>query len=175
MTKANTKKKIAKGEISKEEVESGKRVSGEPDSNLSAVGAGGVGGAAAGALIGTAVGGPVGAAIGAAAGAVAGAAVADQIQDELDPKLEEVYWEENYKTRPYYKAGDKFDAYLPAYRFGWESAVRGDYSGRDFPDLEPDLRTEWVKKDFPEDWETSRERVRDAFDRIRSRIKNVIE
>ena len=57
----------SKEEIEREEEKSGKRVSGEPDSNLSAVGGGGIAGAAAGAAIGTAVGGPVGGALGAVA------------------------------------------------------------------------------------------------------------
>src|SRR5438105_1030179 len=133
-------------EIARKEAESGKRVSGEPDSDLASVGAGGIAGAAAGAAIGTAIGGPVGAAIGGAAGAIAGAAAADQIQDDLDPKLEELYWAENFKTRPYYKSTDKYEQYLPAYRLGWESAVRKEFANRDFEQIEPQLEREWKQK-----------------------------
>src|SRR5687768_308958 len=144
MSKAgNKEKKAAETETLREKTESKERVSGEPDSNLAAVGGGGIAGAAAGAVVGTAIGGPVGAAIGAAAGAVAGAAAADQIQDELDPKLEEVYWQQNFQNQPYYKPGDKYETYLPAYRFGWEWASKRKQGDRDFESLESDMRNDW--------------------------------
>jgi phage tail tape-measure protein len=168
MSKTDEKKKLSEEEVLKEKAESGQRVSGEPDSNLAAVGGGGIAGAAGGAAIGGVIGGPVGAAIGAAAGAVAGAAAADQIQDELDPKLEEAYWQENYRNQPYYKSGAKYESYLPAYRFGWESASRPEYSERDFEEVEPELRKNWEG-----DWDAVRAVVRDSFMRVRLRRKIV--
>src|SRR5688572_10877291 len=99
MSKPDAKKNVLEEEEkSQEEIESGERVSGEPESNLAAVGGGGIAGAAAGATIGTAVGGPIGGALGAAIGGIAGGVAGDQIQDNLDPKLEEVYWEGNFRT-----------------------------------------------------------------------------
>lgn len=167
MSKVKAKKNSSEEEARKKELESGKRVSGEPDSNLAAIGGGGIAGAATGAAIGTAVGGPIGAAIGAAAGAIAGAAVADQVQDELDPKLEEIYWQENYKNQPYYKSGDKYETYLPAYRFGWESAARPEYADRNFIDIEPELRNDWQNQSGTvADWASVRPIVRDAFNRV---------
>lgn len=164
------KKNTAEDKIKPEEVESGERLSGEPDANLTAVGAGAIAGAATGAAFGGALGGPVGAAIGAAAGSVAGGAAADQIQDELDPKLEEVYWQENFKHRPYYKAGHKYETYLPAYRFGWEAASRRNYGDRDFTELEPELKMRW-ETEHPDsgEWGYVRDIVRDAFVRIREK------
>ncbi|HEY7162572.1 MAG TPA: hypothetical protein VH815_15020, partial [Acidobacteriota bacterium] len=139
MKKTREDLKKSKEEIEREEEKSGKRVSGEPDSNLSAVGGGGIAGAAAGAAIGTAIGGPVGGALGAVAGAIGGAVAADQIQDELDPKIEEAYWKENHKTRPYYRPDDNYEeVYLPAYRFGWESAIHRQFANRDFEEIEPE-------------------------------------
>ncbi len=163
-----TKKNSAEEKERLKELESGKRVSGEPDSNLAAVGGGGIAGAAAGAAVGTVVGGPIGGAIGAAAGAVAGAAVADKVQDELDPKLEEVYWQENFKKQPYYKSGDQYEDYLPAYRLGWESAMLTDFADRNFVDVEPELRNYWENQQgVPVPWTAVRRIVRDAFDRVR--------
>jgi hypothetical protein len=168
MSKVDEKQKLAEKEALKEKAESGERLSGEPDSNLAAVGGGGIAGAAAGAVIGTALGGPVGAAIGAAAGGVAGAAAADQLQDELDPKLEEAYWQENYKSQPYYKPGDPYETYLPAYRFGWDAASRPEFAERDFEDVEPELKNRWEG-----DWNAVRSVVRDSFMRVRLRRKLV--
>ena len=161
MRKVEEEKKLFDDEALKEKAESGQRVSGEPDSNLAAVGGGGIAGAAGGAVIGGVIGGPVGAAIGAAAGAIAGASAADQIQDELDPKLEEAYWRENYMHQPYYKSGDKYESYLPAYRFGWESASRPEFANRKFEEVEPELQKNWKGN-----WGTDRLIVRDAFMRV---------
>jgi hypothetical protein len=166
------RKKKSKERITHEEIESGKRVSGEPDANLAAVGAGSIVGAAAGVAIGTATGGPVGAALGAAAGAVVGGATADRVQDEMDPKLEEVYWQENYKSRPYYTEGDPYENYLPAYQFGWESAVYKNYRDLPFEEVEPSLRNDWEKHHRNlGTWESVRETVRDSFERIRARVQ----
>ena len=168
---ARAKKKKEEEKIRQEAVESGKRVSGEPDSNLAAVGAGGIAGAAAGATIGAA-GGPLGAGLGAAAGSIIGAAIADQVQDELDPKLEEVYWKENYHKQPYYKSGDVYETYLPAYRFGWESAIRREYTGRTFGEIEPELMEQWEDQHpASQPWSGVRLIVRDGFQRIRDKAK----
>jgi hypothetical protein len=165
------KKKKEEKQIRQEEIESGKRVSGEPDSNLAAVGAGSIAGAAAGATIG-AMGGPLGAGLGAAAGSIIGGAIADQVQDELDPKLEEVYWKENYQKQPYYRSGDPYENYLPAYRFGWEAAVRKEYAGRTFGEIEPELMEHWVDEHpASEPWSGVRLIVRDSFQRIRDRAR----
>src|SRR5436309_1491936 len=163
MSKRRKKTDAEIEERAREDAESGKRVSGQPENNLAAVGAGGISGAAAGAVIGGAVGGPIGSAIGAAAGAVAGGAAADQIQNELDPKLEELYWQENFKNRPYYRTGDDYDVYLPAYRFGWDAAILKEFAGKDFSEIEPHLARRWqAEHGHEKDWSLVRDIVRDA-------------
>lgn len=164
---AKGKKKKEKEVLEQETVESGKRVSGEPESNLAAVGAGGIIGAAAGATLG-AVAGPLGAGLGAAAGSVIGGAIADKAQDELDPKVEELYWQEQHTKRSYYKSGDLYEDYLPAYRFGWENAIYKKYGDRSFEQIEPQLQTSW-ETGHSEPWELVRDKVRDAFQRIREK------
>ena len=119
-----TKKGMARNQEKEELLEkTGERISGEPDSNLAAVGGGGIAGAATGGAIGTAMGGPVGGVIGAVAGAVAGAATADKVADLIDPNVEEAYWRSEYQYRPYYQAHRKYEDYLPAYQLGWELAA----------------------------------------------------
>jgi hypothetical protein len=166
------KKEIEKRNLTKEEIEeaeeTGERVSGEPEQNLAAIGAGGIAGAAAGATIGTAVGGPLGGALGAAIGGLAGGTAGDAIAGEFDPKIEEVYWKEHYKTRPYYKEGEDYDRYLPAYRFGWECAVRDENINRDFHSCERDLRKEWEAQPSPSrNWDEARQMVKESFERIK--------
>jgi hypothetical protein len=165
-----TQKKNRKAEEEEELVQkTGERVSGEPDSNLAAVGGGGIAGAAAGGAIGTAVGGPIGGVIGAVAGGVAGAAAGESIADEIDPKIEETYWRKNYHTRPYYREHRKFEDYLPAYRLGWEIAAQAEHRKREFEQSEHELRNRWqvVRQDSSLEWEEVRHAMKDAFDRIR--------
>ncbi len=170
------KKEYEKRNLTEEEIEeaekTGERVSGEPEQNLAAIGAGGIAGAATGAAIGTAVGGPLGGALGAAIGGLAGGTAGDAIAGEFDPKIEQVYWEENYKSRPYYKQGEAFDIYLPAYRFGWEAAVREDIASRDFEALENKLQREWEDQSSrSHNWNEARPIIRESFDRVRDRLK----
>lgn len=148
----------------------GERVSGEPDSNLAAVGGGGIAGAATGGVIGTAVGGPVGGVIGAVAGAVAGAAAVEKVADQIDPKIEEAYWLREYQSRPYYQAHRKYEDYLPAYRLGWEIAATKEYEDREFRQAEHELRNRWQAHHLNSEleWEEVRQAMRDAFDRIRN-------
>src|SRR5674476_1159730 len=76
-------------------------------------GLGAGGGAVAGAVVGGAVGGPVGAVVGGTVGAVAGGAAGRAAGEALDPKVENAYWRENYRNRPYYRAGKEYSVYEP--------------------------------------------------------------
>jgi hypothetical protein len=144
-------------------------ITGEPGSHPVGVAAGGSGGAAAGATVGAAVGGPVGAAIGGMVGAVAGSAVGKAAAEALNPTLEEEYWSENYRTRPYFRQGLDYSEYAPAYRYGWESAAREHYQNRTFEEIEPDLQRDWDadRSRYPRPWSEMREAIRDAYNRAR--------
>jgi hypothetical protein len=135
---------------------------------------GGLAGAAAGAAIGsavpgigTAVGGVVGAVVGATGGGLAGKGIAEQI----DPTVEDAYWRENYKTRPYYSSDSTYDDYAPAYRYGWESRAR--YPDRTFDSVESDLGSGWdrMKAKSRLAWNRARNATRDAWDRVDSNIR----
>jgi hypothetical protein len=140
-------------------------ITGEPGSHPVGVAAGGAGGAATGATVGAAIGGPVGAVVGGAVGAVAGAAAGKAAAEAVNPTVEEEYWKENYRTRPYYHEGANYSDYAPAYRYGWESASRSDYRNRRFEDIEPHLQKEWESdtKKYRGAWSDIREATRDAY------------
>ena len=130
---------------------------------------GGLGAAAVGAAIGsvvpgigTAVGGVIGAVVGAAGGGVAG----HEIAESINPTVEDAYWRENYKTRPYVSSNDSYDDYAPAYRYGWESRSRN--AGRRFSDVEDDLSRGWdkAKANSRLGWENAKAATRDAWTRI---------
>ena len=151
-------------------------ITGEPGSHPVGVATGGAGGAAAGAAVGGAVGGPVGAVAGGIVGAVGGGLVGKAAAEAVNPTDENRYWRENYKTRPYYRDGSTYEEYEPAYRYGWESAMRPEYQGRSFEDVESQLQTEWPQySSTPGRWEKTREASRDAYDRASSRISRAKE
>lgn len=127
------------------------------------------GGIAAGVAAGAALGGvagPAGAVAGAAIGGAVGGALGENIAREVNPTLEEKYWEENYRTRPYVTQSD-YEVYRPAYRYGIDAYQQ--YKGQAFDEIEPSLRTNWLsaRGKSTMEWEDAREASRDAYERAR--------
>jgi len=127
------------------------------------VGAGG--GAVAGLTVGAAIGGPVGAVVGAAVGAVAGGVAGHGVAAALDPAAEDVYWQQNYSSRPYVQQGAPYSDYQDAYRFGWESVGSGD---RSFDEAESELASKWTAARGASRlaWNDARAAVRDGWHRV---------
>jgi hypothetical protein len=85
-----------------------------------------------------------------------------------DWKTEEEYWRDNYSHRPYVGSNRDFEYWRPAYRYGFESAQK--YSGRNWSDVESDLRTGWDRYEHRgavrSAWEQIKDAVRDGWDRL---------
>lgn len=128
------------------------------------------GGIAAGAAVGT-VAGPIGTAAGAVAGALVGALAGREIAEQIDPSEEDAYWESNYGARPYVERGTSYDDYGPAYRYGVD--VYPAYVGRDFDEVEPDLRRDWdsARGSSALGWHDAKHAVRDSWRRLSDRIE----
>jgi hypothetical protein len=128
-----------------------------PGAHPVGVGVGAGAGAAGGAAVGS-VAGPLGTAVGAVVGGVAGGLAA------INPTIEDEYWRAHYASRPYVSAGEDYETYAPAYRYGWESYV----PGQRFEVLEPQLRRGWEKSEWSAElaWEKAKQAVRDAWHRI---------
>ena len=146
-------------------------ITGEPGAHPVGVAGGGTGGALAGAAIGGVVGGPIGAAIGGAIGAVAGGYAGKGAAEAVNPTEEDAYWRDNFNKRPYYKSGTDYNNYSTAYKYGWETAAKPDYSGRKFEEVEKDLEKNWTgfRGNAKHEWREVREATRDAFSRVRTR------
>lgn len=84
----------------------------------------------------------------------------------LDWKNEEDYWRTNYSGRPYVGANPDFNYWRPAYRYGYDSAMK--YQGRSWNDVEDDLRTGWdrLEERGQTTWEQIKAAVRDGWDRV---------
>lgn len=144
-------------------------LSGEPGAHPVGAGVGAaVGGAAAGAA-GGAVAGPIGAAAGAVIGGVAGGLAGKEVAEHYDPTVEDAYWKENYRTRPYYEAAVPYDEYQPAYRYGWESRAKS--GNRTFDEAESDLARNWeaAKAKSKLTWDKAKFATKDAWNRLGDR------
>jgi hypothetical protein len=143
-------------------------ISGAPGAHPVGTGIGAVTGAAAGLGIGAALGGPVGAAIGITAGAIAGGLGGKEVAEQFDPTVEESYWRDRYRSRPYVRSDESFDIYLPAYRLGWEHRAQvGRGAVARFEEFERELAAAWASRrpSSPLDWSRARNAVRDAWSR----------
>jgi hypothetical protein len=138
----------------------------ETGSHPLGTGIGAAAGALGGAVVGGAVGGPVGATIGGAAGAVGGGLTGHETSEGVNPTIEDKYWREQFASRPYVRDDAKYDEYQPAYRYGWEAAVR--YRDRRFDDVEPDLARDWesVRGNSRLEWNVARNAARDAWEHV---------
>jgi hypothetical protein len=133
------------------------------------VGLGSVTGASIGAVVGAAAG-PLGTAVGATIGGVAGGLTGKGLAEAAnptDPTVEDTYWRENYASRPYVKAGARYEAYQPAYRLGWEGP--GRYGELNWEKAEPRLREDWHRAGGGSqlDWDKASPAVKDAWGRLR--------
>jgi hypothetical protein len=130
-------------------------------------GAGAVIGGVAGATVG-AVAGPLGAVVGAGFGILAGGVAGREIGGAVNPTEEEEFWRERFRARQHPER--PFEAYEPAYRYGWEACVR--HGGRSFDEVEDELGREWDSHRGRSDlgWMEARPAARDAWIRVQSRI-----
>jgi len=143
-----------------------KKVKGdENDSHPVGVGVGAASGAATGAVVGSA-GGPIGTAVGTVVGGVAGGLAGKGVAEAINPKFEDEYWRESYSTRNYVRAGEDYETFAPAYRYGWESYSL--YPRKRFDDVEPELRRGWERSEWNAGlaWDRAREAARDAWHRV---------
>ena len=149
-------------------------ITGAPGSHPVGTGVGAVaGGIAAGAATGT-VAGPVGTAVGAAVGAIAGGLLGKGVAEMIDPTAEDMYWRDNYATRPYVATNSTYDDYGPAYRYGVDAATR--YYGRSFDDVDAELGTNWpsVRGKSRLEWERAKSAARDSWQRVSDTIERAI-
>lgn len=149
-------------------------ISGAPGAHPVGTGLGAAaGGLAAGAAAGS-VAGPVGTAIGAAVGAVVGGLAGKGIAERIDPTIEEAYWRENYKARPYVGTNESFDDYGPAYMYGVDNYSR--YQGRTWDQVEPDLGRDWqrAKGRSSLTWDRAQHAARDSWQRLSDTVERAV-
>jgi stress response protein YsnF len=72
-------------------------------------------------------------------------------------------------TNYYGTAGDTYENYAPAYRYGYDMASDPRYQGRDFSEVESDLRTDYARRYPTSTWERIKDSVRYGWDKVTGR------
>jgi len=62
------------------------------------------------------------------------------------------------------KSGDTWDMDEPAYQYGWEARNDSRYRGRQWADVEPDLRRDWETRHRDVPWTKASRGIREAWD-----------
>jgi hypothetical protein len=80
---------------------------------------------------------------------------------------DELYFRSHYNSN-YAGAGDQFDDYSPAYKYGSNMAADEKYHGRLWKDVEPALRSDWEGLHPGSAWSKFKVAVRHGWERITS-------
>ncbi|MFL5582884.1 MAG: hypothetical protein ACJ8AO_21160, partial [Gemmatimonadaceae bacterium] len=99
-------------------------VTGAPGAHPLGTASGAVGIGTIATALGGVVAGPIGALLGAAVGAVAGGLIGKGAAEIVNPTVEDAHWRRRFAHRAYVHAGEKYERYQAAYRYGWEAAQR---------------------------------------------------
>src|SRR6476646_2504265 len=132
---------------------------------------GGIGGVVAGATIGS-LAGPIGTLVGGLAGAIggwwAGRSVADMFNDMTDE--DDDFYRMLYEASPYRLDDLDYDTVKPAYQIGHVAGLNPDYTGREFEEIEPDLRAVWTYELTAKhgSWDAVSPLAKDAYTRGRA-------
>jgi uncharacterized protein (TIGR02271 family) len=78
---------------------------------------------------------------------------------------ESAAYQRDFQTR-YASSGEQFASYRPAYEYGYTSASDPRYSGRNFDDVEEDLRTDYLRRNPNSTWDRVRGAVRYGWERV---------
>ena len=95
--------------------------------------------------------------------------LAEPTLDETEAAIEadEAYYRGHY-TSTYSGAGDEFDEYAPAYKYGADRASDEQYRGRPWKDVEPALRSDWEGRNPGSAWDKMKAAVRHGWEKITS-------
>jgi hypothetical protein len=75
-------------------------------------------------------------------------------------------WETRYRN-----TGFGYERYQPAYRYGYES--RGRYQGRNWTEVESDLRTDWQRSHPNDAWEDFKDSIKTGWERFKEGVRDM--
>jgi hypothetical protein len=69
----------------------------------------------------------------------------------------------------YLVSGYTYQDYEPAYRYGHTLAMNQQYRGRDWAEIEPEVRSQWEREHYGT-WEQFKDSIRYAWDRVKAKV-----
>lgn len=150
-------------------------ITGAPGAHPFGTGVGAAGVGAVGTAVGAVVGGPVGAVVGAVIGSVAGGLAGKGVAEKVDPTVEDEYWRNNYRSRPYVESDYDYDRdYSHAYRTGYEGYSSYTGRGLTYSEAEPYLREDYERQHNNNRlaWDKAKYATQDAWNRVESTLQN---
>jgi uncharacterized protein (TIGR02271 family) len=72
----------------------------------------------------------------------------------------------DFQTRYGSTPGASYDTYSPAYRYGYEAASDPRYKGKDFSEIESDLRSDYGRRYPNSTWEKMKDSIRYGWDKV---------
>jgi len=73
-------------------------------------------------------------------------------------------WESRYGS-----SGDRYETYEPAYEYGYRSASDDRWQGRNWSEVESDLRSDWERRNPGSTWERMKDSVRYGWEKVTGR------
>jgi uncharacterized protein (TIGR02271 family) len=86
----------------------------------------------------------------------------EQIAPDIDTHFR-THWQSNYAS-----SGGAYEDYDPAYRYGSSMASHASYRGRQWNDVEPELRSNWESSHPQSAWDRFKAAIREGWDRMTS-------
>ena len=80
---------------------------------------------------------------------------------------DEMYFRGHYNSN-YAGAGEHFEDYMPAYKYGWGMASDEQYRGKPWKDVEPALRSDWEGRNPDSAWSQFKAAIHHGWQRITS-------
>lgn len=79
----------------------------------------------------------------------------------------------NHFQTTYGSSGGNYNDYSSGYRYGYDLANSGRYTGRKWNDIESDVRKDWEARNPNNPWERFKDSVRYAWDKATSGVRNM--
>lgn len=79
--------------------------------------------------------------------------------------FDDTYFRNDFQSR-YGTSGETYDTYAPAYRYGYDAASDPRYRGKDFSEIESDLRSDYGRRYPNSTWEKMKDSIRYGWDKV---------
>lgn len=93
-----------------------------------------------------------------------------QFGGQFDDDYFQQDWQRNYANRGY-----GYERYQPAYRYGYELGNNQQYRGRNWNEIESNVRRDWERQHPNDKWEDFKDAVRHGWQRVREGVRDTFD